>query len=533
MDYPGTTRLLTETIAGLASVYRPTDQSVLPDAGTAKACRGNIVEYLTPKGIGTENVIRHLLNDLAPGFNRSSLSPNYYGFVTGGITPAARVGDTLTSFYDQNTQVHLPDETISTDIEARALQLLLDLFEFDRSEWTGIFTTGATSSNVLGLLLAREWTVNKSLETISGLSDQDRTVGSCGLIRACHLAQIEDIVIFTTRPHSSLLKAASVAGIGRNNVVDVGGSNENMGFDLTKLETVMAEHHKRGAIIVVVSCGEVNSGFFATNNLQDMQDLRSICTKYGAWLHVDAGMPQLSASYCHPLTSLKAFGLFARLLSHRPDFYDIAQGAAGLELADSIAGDAHKLLNVPYDCGFFYYRENSGLAKQVFQNPNAAYLTALGSSNASIESSLNVGIENSRRFRGLAVYATLVAYGKMGYEDMLIRQISLAQAVASFISSHPLFDLLPSNLGNDEAIIKRKIFIIVLFKAKDDAFNSELVKRINRLGAVYVSGTSWNGYPAARFAIANWQVDVARDLQIIQNVINRVGEEWQWDSRQS
>lgn len=68
-----------------------------------------------------------------------------------------------------------------------------------------------------------------------------------------------------------------------------------------------------------------------------------------------------------------AFRLFARLLDESAEFGSIAHGTQGLELADSAAGDAHKLLNAPYDCGFFYCRYEN-LAQQVFQNVNAAYL---------------------------------------------------------------------------------------------------------------------------------------------------------------
>ena len=102
------------------------------------------------------------------------------------------------------------------------------------------------------------------------------------------------------------------------------------------------------------------------------------------------------------------------MLEDGPEFGRVRSGADALELADSITGDAHKLLNVPYDCGFFFCRHKD-LLQQVLHNPNAAYLNFNASGAARIVSPLNVGIENSRRFRGLPVYASLMAYGRRGY----------------------------------------------------------------------------------------------------------------------
>ena len=192
-------------------------------------------------------------------------------------------------------------------------------------------------------------------------------------------------------------------------------------------------------------------------------------------------------------------------------------------MADSITGDAHKFLNVPYDCGFFFCRHRD-LAKQVFQNANAAYLNTVSAGNGGyepIESPLNIGIENSRRFRGLPVYATLIAYGYAGYKDMLERQIRFARAIAGFIFEHPAYELLPESLAGKERI-NQDVFIVVLFKAKDVAMNMDLVRRINRDNRMYVSGTKWQGQPASRIAVANWQVDVTRDLVLVKTVLESV-----------
>lgn len=196
----------------------------------------------------------------------------------------------------------------------------------------------------------------------------------------------------------------------------------------------------------------------------------------------------------------------------------------GLELADSITGDGHKLLNVPYDCGFFFCRHEN-LAQQVFQNPSAAYLSSGDASPEAIPSPLNVGMENSRRFRGLPVYATLISYGRIGYREMLERQIRLARGVAAYLLQHPAFELLPIRTAK-HANIEPEIFIVVLFRAKDPMLNLELVQRINTTSKIYVSGTIWNYQAASRIAVSNWQADLERDLKIIKSVLEKILDDW-------
>ena len=232
--------------------------------------------------------------------------------------------------------------------------------------------------------------------------------------------------------------------------------------------------------------------------------------------------PYLNADFC------EAFGIFARLLDGKPGYESLARGAAGIELADSITGDAHKLLNVPYDCGFLFCRSGTGLSEQVFQNANAPYLKSQGTSSNAIRSPLNVGLENSRRFRGLPVYATLRAYGREGYRDMLIRQVELARAVAKFILHHDEFELLPKSAGTTDDTIGQKTFIIVLFKAKDDRLNQRLVKRINATKDMYCSETSWDGHPATRIAVSNWRADPFH-VSIIEETLAKVLDEWKAD----
>ena len=261
---------------------------VLPSLETLKEARSQLLSKLPEEGQGIEQTTEHLLQKISPALNGSSLSANYYGFVTGGITPAARVAEGLVSLYDQSPQVHLPDQTVATNVEDRALRLLMELLHFDPSAFSGVFTTGATAGNVLGLACGREHIINERLHNRREHDAKD-TVGTLGVIRACALVGIEKINIYTTLAHSSLYKASSILGLGRSSIIDLRDSDLGICFDLLKLEESLAAAPDKSVSMVVISCAEVNAGLFATSGFQDVKNLRRLCDKYGAWLHVDAG----------------------------------------------------------------------------------------------------------------------------------------------------------------------------------------------------------------------------------------------------
>lgn len=203
--------------------------------------------------------------------------------------------------------------------------MLLELFHLDKTEWLGrTFTTGATASNILGLACGRENLLQAALKR-AGYADA--SVGDLGILAACIDAGITGIQVLSAAPHSSITKAASIVGIGRKQVHDVSWSDTPWEFDLEELEERLRLGQEQGIVsIVVVGFGEVNTGRFTTG----LGDIRRLLDEYGGWLHVDA-----------------AFGIFARvLIGAEEELAEVAGWAGGIEFADSIAGDGHKLLNV-------------------------------------------------------------------------------------------------------------------------------------------------------------------------------------------
>ncbi|KAL2140267.1 hypothetical protein VTI28DRAFT_4022 [Corynascus sepedonium] len=514
-----------------SDLQKSSPANVLPTPETFSAALSSLPSrsshlYLAPRGPSETHA--HLLTSILPALNGQARSPRYYGFVTGGVLPVAEAADNLVTALDQNVQVHFPlppppsspsssnaqqqqgstgerwVHSISTAIEDAALGMLVDLLHLDdkddegsykreaRRGWPGrTFTTGATASNVLGLACGREAVVN------ARAAAGGKTVADDGLLAACLAGRVKEVQVLTSMGHSSLAKAASLVGLGHASVKDVGVATEPWRLDLDAVERELKRGEEGVVSIVVVSAGEVNTGRFATNVL-DMPKLRSLADRYGAWIHVDG-----------------AFGLFVRALPETDEFLGLHANVAGLELADSIAADGHKLLNVPYDNGIFLCQHASVLT-QVCSNPNAAYLASPNDHNA-ILSPLNIGIENSRRFRALPVYAVLLSEGREGIAAMLSRMVLLAREIAAFVRDSEHYEWLPSEEASLEST-----FIVVLFRAKEAALNEVLVDRINASGRMFASGTKWEGQKAVRIAVGSWRVDVERDAAVVREVLTAI-----------
>jgi len=297
---------------------------VTPAKIVLESARGKIARQLTEDGNGLQATRQHIETEICPGLNLASISPRYYGFVTGGATPAAQHADNIVTKFDQNVQVHLPNDTISTDVEFHALGLLCELLRLEPDVWTHkIFTTGATASNVIGFACARDYVIAAAGKRLGA----DCNVAEHGLLDAMRRAEVEDVQVLTTVPHSSIGKAASIVGLGRSSLKDISLQDDRHRFDHQKLEEALCR--PRTTSIIMVSGSEVNTGLFATNGSEEMQYLRDLADRVGAWIHVDC-----------------AFGALARVLPDGPEFAKVRSGIDGLELADSITGDGHKLLNV-------------------------------------------------------------------------------------------------------------------------------------------------------------------------------------------
>ena len=125
---------------------------VLPSPSSLTRTLSSLPELLPDIGLGTSSTTSFLLDTILAGTLQHQAGPRYFGFVTGGVTPAAQVADILVGEYDENVTLALPAQTAASAIESRTLEMVLDLLQIPRTAYLArTITTGATASNVLGL----------------------------------------------------------------------------------------------------------------------------------------------------------------------------------------------------------------------------------------------------------------------------------------------------------------------------------------------------------------------------------------------
>lgn len=445
---------------------------------------------LPEKGVGTQAAFTELVQrskDRATG----STGPRYFHYVLGGVTPAALAADWWASALDQ-VATSAQGSPLAIDLEELTTGWLVELFDLGApADWTGLFTTGATMANFVGLAAARQWWGE-------ALGVDVAEQGLVGLPRPT--------VLTSGYVHASVVKSLSMLGLGRQSVERFVADNRGamdvnaLGERLQELDATPLE--QRGPAIVVATAGEVNAGGF-----DPLDELADLCQKYGAWLHVDG-----------------AFGLFARASSDP----GTRAMCAGAERADSIATDAHKWLNVPYDCGAAFVRQRSLLAKSFRMVADYLPKTPVGPmSSVGIDQGdhgarlprvpANLGPESSRRARALPVFATLLASGRSGIARMVDEHLRLARYLADQVRAHEDLELLDEPRLN---VVPFRFAPNSVRKRDLDQLNERLGARVLASGKVYVGTTRYRSRVAFRPAIANWRTRESDLDLLIEEILN-------------
>ncbi|MFI5798554.1 pyridoxal phosphate-dependent decarboxylase family protein [Streptomyces sp. NPDC051677] len=411
---------------------------------------------LTPlpaEGVGTDGALARFAERWAPGFSGSA-GPRYLGFVTGGATPASVAGDWLTSAFDQN--VAGATGSWATALERETVTWLRELFGLGEAH-SGAFVTGATVSNTVGLAVAREWLgerlgVDVSRDGAAALGPVDVLSGS---------------------PHSSVTKALSVLGIGRDRLRQVPvlpGDREAV--DVDALEAALAALDGRPAIVVA------NAGTVNTVDFDDLRAIAALKERYGFWLHVDA-----------------AFGGFAAL---SPAYAHLVEG---LDAADSVCVDLHKWLNVPYDAAVQFTRRRD-LQVRVFHNASPYLGLPTGEPDF-----VHLTPENSRRLRALPAWFSLTAYGRAGHREIVERNVALAARLGEGIAA----------LGGLRLLAPVRLNVVCFTLAEDPTRQrvAALADAVAASGEAFVTPTVYGGVPALRAAFSNWRTAEADGERVL------------------
>ncbi|HRP87696.1 MAG TPA: aminotransferase class V-fold PLP-dependent enzyme [Gammaproteobacteria bacterium] len=427
-------------------------RAIWPD-DAALAALDKFVEPM-PRPPAPAEAVLAMLDELGSPATVASAGPRYFGYVVGGALPSAVAANWLAAAWDQNAH-HWAGSPVATRLEEVALGWVTELAGLPQGTG-GAFVTGASIANFCALAAARH--------ALLGRLGWD--VEARGLYGAPEIQ-----VVVGEEVHSTVLKAIALLGLGRERVVRVPADAQGR----MRADAVPEIH---GPAIVCLQAGNVNTGA-----CDPMHEIIPSARAAGAWVHVDA-----------------AFGFWA---AASPRYAALVEGMA---LADSWATDAHKWLNVPYDCGLALVRDPAAL--RAAMSINAAYLP-----DEQYREPSRFGPELSRRARGVEVWAALKHLGREGLAALVERCCEHAQRFAAGLTA------------TGYTILNEVALNQVLVSFGSPAQTRRVVAALQAEGTCWCSGTEWQGHTAMRISVTSWATTAADVEQSLDAILRVAAQE--------
>jgi glutamate/tyrosine decarboxylase-like PLP-dependent enzyme len=363
----------------------------------------------------------------------SQVGGRYFGFVDGGALPIGVAARWLADTWDQNT-AHYVMSPVASRLEEVCERWLVDLLHLPSGTAAG-FVPGTTLANLSGLAAGRNELLRRT----------GWDVAQSGLYGAPPIP-----VIVGADAHAAVRKSLALLGMGdaQTQVVPV---DEQGRFRLDRWPRLSTPP------LVVAQAGNVNSGAF--------DPIGEMCERThdaGGWIHVDG-----------------AFGLWA---AAAPSLADLC---AGMERADSWAVDAHKTLNVPYDCGIVLCRDRQALLAAF--RASASYFQW-----SERRDPMNYTPSMSKRARVVELWAILKTLGRSG----------VAQLVEQLRDNARYF---AEGLANEGFVVHNDVvFNQVLASCGDDAETAKTLAHIQTSGECWFGGSTWQDRAVIRVSVCSW-----------------------------
>lgn len=375
----------------------------------------------------------------------SQIGGRYFGFVNGGVVPAALAAKILSDFWDQNTGLYVMSPIVSK-LESVVESWLKKIFNLPNNTVAG-FVSGTTMANLCGLAAAR-YRILKRLNW---------DVNSKGLFSAPKIR-----IVAGRQAHSSVVKAISILGFGKDNIewVDV----DNQGRIIPEQIPVLDEN-----TILILQAGNVCTGSF-----DYFESICDMAVKANLWIHIDG-----------------AFGLWASgsdKLKHL---------TKGIEKANSWSVDAHKTLNTPYDCGVILCSDSEALV-------SALQVTGSYIAYGEKRDGMLYTPEMSKRARIVELWATIKYLGRQGIDDLVYGLHERAIQFANEIK------------GSRFRVLNDVVFNQVIVACENDDVTERVLDSIQKSGECWCGGAQWNNRKVIRVSICSWATtsdDVSRSVR--------------------
>lgn len=409
-------------------------------------------------------------------------SPRHFAYVNGSGAMVGILAEALAACTNTNAGAWKLGPA-AAEIERQCLRWIADFIGYP-ADTGGIMVSGGTMANFTALLTALRHVAPYDT-TAGGLQDSAR--GGRFLV---YMADHEG--------HVSITRVADMLNLGRESVRLV-PSRADFTMDAEALDLMLAADRERGDLpfCVVAQLGSVNVG--AVDAIDGLAD---VCAKHGVWLHGDG-----------------ACGLLAAGVSETRELF------RGLERADSLSLDAHKLLGVPHDCGVVLVRHGERLRRAF--SIEAPYLRGSSDGEGTTLDYLEYGPQMSRSFRALKVWMVLRFFGARGLRELISKNLGLTRRLHNLVGDHPDFEVLheptlylycfryvPNALAErqDEPAVRGLL----------DRLNQEIAEAVQRSGLALVMTTRVRGRVAIRMSICSHRT-LVEDVEATFEAIARWG----------
>jgi aromatic-L-amino-acid decarboxylase len=403
----------------------------------SRAQPGQIRASLPPEPPAQGEAFNVILGDLEklilPGITHWQ-SPNFYAYFPCNASGPAILGDLLSSGLGVQGMLWATSPAC-TELETHVLDWLVPILGLPErflstNTGGGVIQDTASSSSLCALLAGRERATRYA----------SNAKGCDGKLTA----------YCSTQTHSSVEKAAKIAGLGADNLraITVDG---NFAMRPDQLALKISQDRATGRIPCFV-CATI--GTTSSNAIDPVPEIARICHEHGIWLHVDAAMSG-TAALC-------------------PEFRQIHQG---VEFADSYCFNPHKWMFTNFDCDVFYVADRKALIQTLSVLPE--YLRNQATESGAVIDYRDWHIPLGRRFRALKLWFVIRHYGVEGLQHHVRQHVALAQQFAEWVRQDDRFELAaPASLN------------LVCFRLRaGDAANQELLDRLNGSGDLYLTHT--------------------------------------------
>lgn len=417
------------------------------------------------KGEAFETLLKDVEKLILPGITHWQ-SPNFFAYFPCNASGPAILGDLLSSGLGVQGMLWSTSPAC-TELETHVMDWLVGMMGLPEkflssSTGGGVIQDTASSAALCALLAGRERATNYA----------SNKTGCDGRL----------VAYVSTQTHSSLEKAAMIAGIGVENLrrIEV-DANFAMRPDALAQQI---EADKRNGLTPCFVCATV--GTTSSNAMDPIAAIGEISRRHNLWLHVDAAMSG-TAMIC-------------------PEFRHLQ---SGLELADSYNFNPHKWMFTNFDCNCFWVADRKALIQTLSILPE--YLRNQATESGAVIDYRDWHIQLGRRIRSLKLWFVIRHYGVEGLQHHIREHVQLAQEFAGWVRNDDCFELaapVPLNL--------------VCFRHKGgDAVNQAIMDRLNHSGDLYLTHTKLNGKLTLRLSVGQTNTKARH----VENAWKRIQEE--------